>query len=61
MSPPDVARALRDAREELSAALLALTLTRPTRAAEAALLHVTGAAALLDAVEAGASTRLDAA
>jgi len=62
-SPVAATRALREARVELGAALLALTLTAPTRAAAAraadtARLHVTGAANLLDAVEAGASTRL---
>jgi len=50
--------ALRAARDELRAALLALTLTKPTRAADAARLHVTGAAALLDTVQAGTGTPL---
>jgi len=49
-NPVAVTRALREARQELSGALLASTLTRPTRAAEAVCQHVTGAAALLDAV-----------
>jgi len=48
-SPVAATRALREARVELGAALLALTLTAPTRAAaaraaDAARLHVTGAA-----------------
>lgn len=54
-SPVAVARALRKAREELGAALMASTLTRPTRAADAVCQHITGAAHLLDAVTIDAS------
>lgn len=57
-APVAVTRRLRQARDELSAALLALTLTKPTRAADAVRLHVMDAAALLDAVQAGANMRL---
>jgi hypothetical protein len=52
ITPTDVARALVEARDELSAARAALTLTRPTPAAGTAQRHVVAACGLLDTVQA---------
>ncbi len=52
ISPADVARALVQARDELGAARAALTLAKPTPAANTAHGHVKAACEFLDAVQA---------